>query len=140
VTRPEVCVGAIAVADGQLLLVRRGRPPGEGLWSVPGGRVERGEPLAGAVERELAEETGVLGACGDLVGWVERIGTDHHFVILDFSVTVHGDRAVTAGDDAAEAAWVPLDAVERYELVPGLADFLREHGIIGPSTPERASR
>ncbi len=47
--RPEVCVGAVAVAGDRLLLVRRGRDPGRGLWSVPGGRVEAGESLVEAV-------------------------------------------------------------------------------------------
>jgi ADP-ribose pyrophosphatase YjhB (NUDIX family) len=130
VVRPEVCVGAIAVADGRLLLVRRGRGPAAGEWSVPGGRVERGETLAEAVVRELAEETGVEGVCDGLVGWAERIGPDHHYVIMDFAVTVlDPDRAV-AGDDAAEVAWVPLDEVAHRRLVEGLAEFLHEHGVV----------
>lgn len=128
--RPEVCVGAIAVTDEQLLLVRRGHGPAAGEWSVPGGRVEAGETLAEAVVRELAEETGVEGVCDRLVGWVERIGPDHHFVILDFAVTVLEPGTVAAGGDATEAAWVPLDDVPRLRLVEGLAEFLHEHGIV----------
>src|SRR5687768_4250278 len=108
---PEVCVGAIAVDDEHLLLVRRGRGPAAGEWSVPGGRVEAGETLAEAVVRELLEETGVEGVCGPLVGWVERMGDDHHYVILDFAVTVLERSEPVAGDDAAEAAWVPLAQV-----------------------------
>ena len=128
--KPEVCVGAIAVADDQLLLVRRGGGPAAGEWSIPGGRVEAGETLAEAVVRELAEETGVEGVCDRLVGWVERIATDHHFVILDFAVTVLEPGAATAGGDAAEAAWVALDEVPHLRLVDGLAEFLHEHGIV----------
>ena len=101
--RPELCVGAIAVDEGRLLLVRRGRGQAAGAWSVPGGRVEAGETLAEAVLRELAEETGLEGVCDELVGWVERMGPDHHYVILDFAVTVLEPREPRAGDDAAEA-------------------------------------
>jgi 8-oxo-dGTP diphosphatase len=128
--RPEICVGAIALDKGRLLLVRRGRDPGAGEWSVPGGRVEAGETLQEAVVRELREETGLAGVCGALVGWVERIGAGHHFVILDFAVTVGGDAEPVAGDDAADAAWVPVDELGDVQLVEGLADFLREHRII----------
>lgn len=128
--RPQLCVGAIAVDDDRLLLVRRGHGPGAGEWSVPGGRVEAGETLAEAVVRELAEETGLEGVCGPLVGWVERVGDEHHHVILDFAVTILDARAPVAGDDAAEAAWVPLDQVSERRLVEGLAEFLHDHGIL----------
>ncbi len=130
--RPELCVGAIAVADGRLLLIRRGHGPAAGEWSVPGGRVEGGETLAEAVVRELAEETGLEAVCDDLAGWVERISDDHHFVILDFRVTVldHPETELRAGGDAAEAAWVPLDEVAHLRLVEGLAEFLHDHGIV----------
>ena len=105
---PEVCVGAIAVEDGRLLLIRRGHGPAQGAWSVPGGRVEAGETLAEAVVRELAEETGLEGVCGEMIGWVERIGESHHHVILDFRVEVLEGTEPKAGDDAAEARWIPL--------------------------------
>jgi mutator protein MutT len=127
---PEICVGAIAVVDGQLLMVRRGRGPGGGRWSIPGGRVERGETTAEAVVRELAEETGLEALCDEFVGWVERISDEHHFVILDFRVTVLSEDQPTAGDDAAEAGWVPLEDVASLPLVDGLAEFLHENGIL----------
>lgn len=130
-SRPEVCVGIVAVDDDRLLMVRRGRGPAAGEWSIPGGRVEDGELLAAAVVRELREETGLEGVCGDLVGWVERLGEDYHFVILDFAVTVLDDGEPAAGDDAAEARWVPRAEVADLNLVEGLAEFLHEHGILG---------
>jgi 8-oxo-dGTP diphosphatase len=118
------------VYDGRLLLIRRGHGPAAGEWSVPGGRVEVGELLAEAVVRELYEETGLEGVCGQLVGWIERIGDDHHFVIFDFEVTVLDPGALRAGDDAMEAAWVDLRDVAELNLVEGLAEFLHEHGIL----------
>jgi 8-oxo-dGTP diphosphatase len=126
----QLCVGAVAVLDGNLLLVQRRNEPGAGEWSVPGGRVEPGETLAEAVVRELAEETGLEGVCGSLVGWVERIGPDHHFVILDFAVTLLGDEEPRPGDDALDARWVPLGEVADWLLVDGLAEFLHDHGIL----------
>ena len=128
--RPEICVGIIAVDADRLLLIRRGHGPAAGEWSVPGGRVEGGETLAEAVVRELAEETGLEGVCDQLVGWVERIGEDHHYVILDFAVTLLAGSDPVAGDDATEARWVPLGDVAELRLVDGLAEFLHEHGII----------
>lgn len=116
--------------DGDLLLVRRGQGPAAGEWSVPGGRVEGGELLAEAVVREVEEETGLECVCGALVGWVERLDDDHHFVILDFEVTVLDDSPPRAGDDAAEAAWVPLPEVTERRLVDGLAEFLHQHGYL----------
>jgi 8-oxo-dGTP diphosphatase len=127
---PQVCVGAIAVFDDAILLVRRGRGPAQGTWSVPGGRVEAGESLAEAVVRELSEETGLAGVCDSFVGWAERIGTDHHYVILDFSVTIMSDGEPVAGDDAAEVRWVPLADVAALSLADGLAEFLHDHGIL----------
>ena len=126
-----MCVGAVIVEDGRLLLIRRGRGPAQGEWSVPGGRVESGEMLAEAVVRELAEETGLEGVCGELIGWVERVGEEHHHVILDFAVTLlDPDAEPVAGDDAEEVAWVPLHDVAEVQLVEGLAEFLHDHQII----------
>jgi 8-oxo-dGTP diphosphatase len=132
--RPEVCVGAIAADDERILLVQRGQRPGRGRWSVPGGRVEHGETLAEAVVRELAEETGLLGVCDELVGWVERIGDGYHYVILDFAVTILDDRPPVAGDDAADVAWVRKPDVAALKLADGLAPFLVQHRIL-PDVP-----
>jgi len=131
---PEVCVGGVVVHEGRLLLVRRGRGAGFGLWSVPGGRVEWGEPLAAAAVREVAEETGLAVVAGAWLGWVERIDADHHFVIHD--VLAHladgtAPEAARAGDDASAVRWVELDRLDDVDdLVPGLLDFLREHGVV----------
>ena len=131
--RPEVSVGAIVVRDGRLLLVRRGRGAAVGKWSVPGGRVEWGETLAAAAVRELREETGLDGVCERAIGWVERIGADYHYVIVDFVVSV-GDGRVSAADDATDAAWVDVGDLDAWPpVVDGLVEFLVEHGIVPSS-------
>ena len=128
--RPIVAVGAVVVDHDRLLLVRRGRGPAVGLWSVPGGRVEAGETLAEAVTRELLEETSLEGACGPLLGWAEVFDESGHFVILDFEVTPLGTGQPVAGDDATEARWVELHEVSELPLVEGLAELLHDNGII----------
>jgi len=128
---PEVAVGAVALLDDAVLLVRRGRGPAAGEWSVPGGRVERGETVHMAVVREVLEETGLEVVVDRFLGWVERIDDAYHFVILDFAVTVlDASVAAVAGDDAAEVAWVPLDEVSELRLVDGLYEFLREVNVL----------
>ena len=102
----------------RLLLVRRRHQPSAGLWSIPGGRVEPGETPAEAVV-ELAEETGLEGVRRAFVGWVERIDDESHFVILDFSVEVLDAERATAGDDAVELAWVPLEEVGEWDPSTG---------------------
>lgn len=129
-SRPELCVGAVVIDEGRLLLIRRGHGPAAGEWSIPGGRVEAGETLAEAVVRELREETAVTGVCGELVGWVERIGDGYHYVILDFRVVPLDGGTPVAGDDAAEVAWVPLGELSSLRLVEGLAEFLHDHDIV----------
>jgi ADP-ribose pyrophosphatase YjhB (NUDIX family) len=124
-------VGGIAVVDGALLMVRRATPPQVGSWTLPGGRVEAGETVTAAVERELLEETALRVRCGPLIGWAERRGDGYHFLILDFEVTTDGRGSPMAGSDAAAVAWVPLAEVSALTLAEGLEDFLVEHGVLG---------
>jgi ADP-ribose pyrophosphatase YjhB (NUDIX family) len=129
--RPLVAVGAVAVRDdGALLLVRRGKAPALGRWSVPGGRVEWGETLLDALRREVAEETGLEVAPGELAGLVERIHLDEgfHYVILDYHVTVTGGT-LRPGSDVTDARWVLPSEVALLELSDGLLEALRDFGL-----------
>lgn len=120
-------MGAVCTHLETLLLVRRGRGAAQGQWSVPGGRVEWGETLHEAVVRETHEETGLEVVVDRYLGWVERIHDPYHYVILDFAVTALDPSAcLTAGDDAAEAAWVAFADVSDLDLVAGLYEFLRD--------------
>ncbi len=135
--RPEVAVGAVAVHDDAVLLVRRGSAPARGDWSVPGGRVEPGETLYEAVVRETSEETGLEVVVDRFLGWVERIGpadgsdSAFHFVVLDFAVTVlDPEQPPVAGDDATDVAWVPISELSERRLAPGLHDALHDMGVV----------
>ncbi len=89
--------------------------------------------MAEAVVRELSEETGLEGVCGKLLGWAEVLPErpdDVHFVVADFLTTVLAHDEPVAGDDAAEAVWVPLDEVTSKRLVDGLAELLYDSGIL----------
>lgn len=126
---PQVGVGAVCVRDGRLLLVRRGRGPAAGLWSLPGGRLEHGETLAEAVARELREETGLRGIVGPLCGVAERIFDDLHYVILDYWVRVPPGEAVAA-DDADDVLWATRATLDGLEVVPRLVEFLSDHDVL----------
>jgi 8-oxo-dGTP diphosphatase len=121
---PRVGVGAIVVREGALLMVLRGKDPGRGLWSVPGGRVEAGEYLFDAVKREVREETGLDVEVGDLLGIHEVVG-DPHYVIMDYSATVVGELTPVAGADADEARWIPFEEVQTLDLTPRFVETLR---------------
>jgi ADP-ribose pyrophosphatase YjhB (NUDIX family) len=125
------CVGGIVRdGDGRLLLVRRGRPPGEGLWSIPGGRVEPGEDDPAAVARELREETGLDVAVGAHAGTVERPGPGGTtYEIHDYTATVTGGT-LRAGDDASEVRWVRPDDLGDLPITPGLRDALALWGVL----------
>lgn len=121
---PIVAVGAIVFdANGRVLLVERGKPPGVGQWTVPGGRLEGAETLAQAVAREVHEETGLVVEVGPLSCVVERMGDDWHFVILDYLARVIGGT-LRAGDDARAAKFVEGAELATLPLTDGLVDVL----------------
>lgn len=126
--RPEVAVGAVIVRGGRLLMIQRGRGVGAGRWSLPGGRVESGETLAVALEREVREETGLTARIGQLCGIAERIGSGAHYVIVDY--WADADGTPVAGDDAAAVTWADRDTLQRLDLVDHLLEFLDDHGVL----------
>jgi ADP-ribose pyrophosphatase YjhB (NUDIX family) len=111
---------------GRLLLVLRANPPGAGLWSIPGGKVEPGEDEAVAVVREVAEETGLVVVAGPVIGQVERPAPGGGlFQIVDLACHAVGGT-LRAGDDASAAGWFDAGQLVTLPVVPGLVEALAE--------------
>lgn len=119
--QPIAAVGAIVFKDNRVLLVRRGKPPAEDLWAIPGGRVEVGETLQDAAEREILEETGIVVRALDPVYTFDVIDRDtrgrirFHYVIVDL-IAEYIRGKPRAGDDAAAARWVPSDELSALKV------------------------
>jgi ADP-ribose pyrophosphatase YjhB (NUDIX family) len=119
--RPIVGIGVVVLRDDSVLLVRRGKPPNIGSWTLPGGAQEIGETTETAARRELLEETGIevgplqLAATVDSIRRDEEDRIQYHYTIIDYCGRWVGGEPI-AGSDVTEAVWAPLDALERFEL------------------------
>lgn len=111
---PAPCVGVVCLRGDEVLLIRRGKPPRQGEWSLPGGRIEAGERAVDAALRELREETGVEAELIGLVDVVDGVFPEagRHYVLIDYAARWLSGEPV-AGDDAAEARFVTLAEAER---------------------------
>jgi len=127
---PRVAVGVVVFYDRKVLLVRRGKPPAEDLWAIPGGSVEIGETLKAAAEREIFEETGIRICAGKPVFTFDVIDRDgeggvrFHYVIIDLMAEyVEGEPQ--AGDDAVEARWISADELEKLNVSSATLELLK---------------
>ena len=125
-SRPIVGIGIVVLRprDGggsEVLLVRRGKPPNIGAWTLPGGAQELGETAIEAARRELLEETRLKVGALHLAANVDNIQRDaegrirYHYTIIDFAARWEGGEAI-AGSDVSEATWAPLDGLEAFSL------------------------
>ena len=121
-THPIIAVGAVIENNaGEILLVRRGRPPRKGEWSIPGGKVELGERVQMALKREVTEETGLKIELVGLIDIVDSFISDdegkmvYHHVLLDYAAL-----AVSAcekpGDDVQELKWISREKLGRLPM------------------------
>jgi len=117
-----VGVGAVIWNDrGELLLIRRAKPPRQNEWSLPGGKVEFGESVRTALLREVLEETGLHVEFLGLIDVAEVIrdaaagAADSHFVLVDFSARAVWGEAI-AGSDAAAIRWVSMEELQDIPL------------------------
>ncbi len=122
----SVCV----IRDDEVLLVQRANPPWPNVWSLPGGKVELGEPVRNAALRELREETGVTAEIVRLLDVIDIIHKSpegrvlNHYVLTVFAARwVHGEPV--AASDAEEAAWIPIEVLDEIRITPGTSDLIR---------------
>lgn len=150
VPRAAVAICVRRSADARYLLILRGKPPGKGKWSLPGGGIELGEETALAARRELMEECG-LGRCS--VRWSSRPFTttdaiyrdleaqvQFHYLIAQYYCEANEGAAPKAGDDALDVRWWTLDEVARgaadgtiagnCDVVLQRAEELRRAGLL----------
>jgi mutator protein MutT len=127
--RPMVGVGAVVWRDEAVLLERRGQPPAQGSWSLPGGLVDVGETLEQAVAREVREECAIEVFVGPLLGVFEPIVRDdegrirYHYVVIDY-LAIYRSGELAVGDDAAELRWVPYDNLGAYPLLAATREMI----------------
>ena len=105
--QPVAAVGLVCLRGDQVLLIRRGAPPLEGDWSLPGGRIRWGEPAGDAALRELWEETGCKADIIGLIDVVDGLWPDHHYVLIDYVARWRSGEP-RAGDDARDARFFSI--------------------------------
>ena len=131
---PRVGVGAVILDGDRVLLVKRGQPPSQGKWSIPGGLVHLGERIEDALRREVEEECGVAVRLRGLCGVIDRVRhapsnggepprVHYHYVIIDYVASI-ASGVPRAGSDAAEVRWVPIAELAEYDTTDGLADMV----------------
>lgn len=126
---PRLGVSVAVFRGDEVLLIKRGKAPFLGAWSLPGGHVAAGETAHEAALRELREETGTVADIVGLNTFIEPVlrddvgGLVSHYVILNF-VARHLSGDAVAGDDAADVAWSRIGGIDRLTTTPGLDDIV----------------
>jgi ADP-ribose pyrophosphatase YjhB (NUDIX family) len=124
--RPQLAVSAAIFRDGKVLLVRRARSPGKGFYSFPGGRVEFGESLHAALQREIREETGLGIEIVGLAGWREVLsspGGGGHYLIMSFAAHWRAGEP-RLNEELDDFKWLPPSALGDLKLTGGLIEVL----------------
>ncbi|MCR9214055.1 MAG: NUDIX hydrolase [Proteobacteria bacterium] len=120
-SRPAVGVGVAIFKGDDVLLIKRGKEPRKGQWSLPGGAQELGETTLEAAYREVGEETGLIVDIKEIVDVVNVIQKDesgeiaYHYVLVDYVAEYVSGTAI-AMDDAVDAKWVSSSTISDTDL------------------------
>lgn len=127
---PIPAVGAVIVHQGKVLLVKRGKEPSRGYWSIPGGVIELGEKAREAIKREVKEECGIEIEVGPVLEVVDSIHRDEegklrfHYVIVDF-LAFPKELGVCPSSDVEEVCWFSPEELREIPLPPGTEELLQ---------------
>ena len=127
-THPQLAVSAAIFRNDNILLVRRARSPAKGFYSLPGGRVEFGETLHAALNREVDEETALKIEIVGLAGWREVVpGTSGggHYLIMSFAAR-WASGEVVLNDELDDFKWLAPDAIGDLKLTGGLPEVIEQ--------------
>ena len=115
---PALAADAAVKRGGDILLIQRKHPPMQGAWALPGGFVERDEDPEVAAVRELLEETGLVGKDPELLMVMGEPKRDprKHIVSIVYEIEVTSDQQPSAGDDAADAKFWPIESILAGDL------------------------
>ncbi|RLE48945.1 MAG: hypothetical protein DRJ31_06185 [Candidatus Methanomethylicota archaeon] len=128
---PLVGVGVVIIRNGKILLVKRKKDPGKGLWSIPGGLVRLGEKLEDAAKREVKEETGLTISIVRLIDVVDVIHEDqdgrieYHYVLVDYLGEV-ANGVLRPGSDVDEVRWFKLEEIHEVQVTPSFAKLFNK--------------
>ena len=134
--RPRVAVGVIVFKENNVLLILRGKPPSQNLWSIPGGNVKLGETLQEAAEREIKEETGLNIDAREPIYTFDVIDRDDngdvrfHYVIVDL-LADYVSGTLRPGDDAIDVRWASPKDVKHLKISEPTRNLLNQRFNFG---------
>ncbi len=134
-SEPIAAVGAVVIHVNKILLVKRKNPPAQGQWAIPGGRIQLGETLQMAAEREIAEETGIIIRAKEPIYTFDTIVRDRddhirfHYIIVDLAAEYVGGT-LSHGDDASDAAWLTAHELQALSVNSSTLKLLTQIGFL----------
>ena len=122
---PQDAIGVICFRGHEVLLIKRGKPPRKGDWSLPGGRVEPGESFEDAALRELSEETGITAKLGKKIATIDANFGEYHYMLHDY-IAEYISGEVCAADDATHAQFFAMDEIAALKMWPKTEEVVRQ--------------
>ncbi len=127
---PVVAASAVLIRDGRILMIKRANEPNKGKWSIPGGRIELGETVYEAVQREVLEECNIeignmrLLNVGDNIIRDAESKVKYHYVLIDFLAEYKAGEIRVAESEVEEYRWVTAEDLPGLDIAPQLRSIL----------------